>query len=332
MKRPGKDSAIRVNGKTMICFHRLSRLLKVLPVLFFCSSCVAPVSVYIDVLKPSLLQQKYQIDSIAVVDNGAGWSAFILNDTLVMPIPAGQIVQTLSQKMADSGEFPYVMKVDSARIKSDSMQIASLPDSLVERICSDLGVRSLLTVDLACVRIPLITTTGSSAVSPSASYALYQSGHKGGPVEQFFVNDLYYYPGTSIKEEVLAEDAVECVSDMMVGRLTSGWTSVTRAIFTSLSSDLRYGYLAYSAGKYDEALSLWTETAENAWWPKIRAAAYLNSALVYEMSDAFSEALQCMEKAGYALGNKDYGNMREYMESYRQILVERQQNALQTRQ
>lgn len=332
MKRPDKDSAILANGRTMICFRRMSKLLKVLSVLFFCSSCVAPVSVYINVLEPSLLQQKYQIDSVAVVDNGTDWSAFIYKDTLVMPAFTEQIVRTLSQKMADSGEFPYVMKVDSPLIKSDSMQIVGLSDSLVERLCSDLCVRSLLTVDLAYAKIPLTTTTGTALVYPSASYALYQSGHKGGPVEQFFVDDRYYYPETSIKEEVLAEDVVETVADKMAGRLTSGWESVARVIFTSLSSDLRYGYLAYTAGEYDEALSLWTETAENAWSRKMRVAAYLNLALVYEMSDAFSEALQCVENAGAEMSGKGYGNMREYMERYRQILVERQQNALQVPQ
>lgn len=295
----------------------------ILFVLFLITSCVSPVGISVNVLKPSAIKQQFKLDSVAIVDNCGKWDSFTYNDTLVLSATSDKLVEALAQKLANSEDFKYVIRVDSCMAVPDSLHVHLLTDSVCRQICADLGVSSLVSVDLAYAKIPLVSTTGHGDVLSKVYFSVCKPGMTDS-LKTFDAASAFYYPGTTIKEEMLEEDLVDVLSDAVKNKLSSYWTTVGRILYTSLASDLRYGYLAYTAGKYDEARRLWTETSTGSSMRKYRVAAFVNLAFLDEMEDHYNDALINLDKAKEAMGTKSYADISAFIESYRKILRERQ--------
>lgn len=295
----------------------------VLLVLLSFTSCVSPVGISVNVLKPSAIKQQYKLDSVAIVDNCGKWDSFTFNDTLVLSATSDKLVSALAQKLADSDEFKYIIRVDSCMAIPDSLHVHLLSDSVCRQICTDLGVSSIVSVDLAYAKIPLVSSTGRGDVLSKICFSVYKPGVTDS-VKTFDAASTFFYPGTTIKEEMLEEDLVDVLSDAVKNKLSSYWTTVGRILYTSLASDLRYGYLAYTSGKYEEARSLWAETAANSSIRKYRVAAFVNLAFLDEMEDRYNNALINLDKAEEAMGTKHYSDISAFIESYRKVLRERQ--------
>lgn len=326
MKRISKisrDNKCGKDKKSYLCSVLQQHWIGILLVLFLFTSCVSPVGVSVNILRPSAIGQKFNLDSVAIVNNCGKWDSFTYRDTLVYPAAADKLVEVLAQKLANSDEFKYVIRVDSCLAVPDSMHVHVLTDSVSRQICADWGVSSIISVDLAYAKIPLVSNTGRGDVFSNVVFSVYEPGSSDS-IQSYTGVSNFFYPGTTIKEDMLEDDLADVLSDEVKNRLSSYWSSVGRILYTSLASDLRYGYLAYTSGKYDEARKLWSETANSSSIRKYRVAAFINLAFLDEMEDHYSDALINLDKAEEAMDPKHYTDMSNFIASYRKILRDRQ--------
>lgn len=309
------------------CMLRCGQVCRgMIPALLFFSSCAAPFSVTIDTLEPSWLARKYHPGRLAVVDNARWFESFEHKDTLVLACPTGPLAASVAQRLSDSEAFDKVMLMDTSLCTRDSLARWEMTDSVVSAMAKDLGVDMLLTVNLAYAKIGRYTVTPErNEIKAEVIWSLYAPGHSGA-LESFRNISSLWYAGTSIQQKELEEELINTFSEAVTRKTTPYWTESYRVLYTSLASDLRYGYLAYSHGEYEEARRIWTETAQRSSYRKLRAAAYVNLAFLHEIEDDFSGALTCLEQAEQAMGEKSYSTMRGIIGEYRKLLEQRKEH------
>lgn len=294
----------------------------VLIILFFMTSCAAPVSVYLDTLEPSQIGRKYPADSLLVVNNLQKWKPFEVDDTLYIPVQADTLFKLVTQKLVDNDCSRYLVRIDSGLVESDSCFIKSLPDSLLEYSSVDYNIRTILSIDNAYAKVPLVTMSDECWADAYICLTYSRIGTQS-TQEKSTIVDRLYYKGNKIKEEELQADLLRRLSDDIVREMMPFWRTVGRTIYTSLASDLRYGYLAYIGGNKDMAERLWKQASEESTFRKLRVAAYINLAFLKESEDSFTEALVYLDCAERVMNGKDYVSMKQLIGKYRKILKHR---------
>lgn len=291
----------------------------ILTVLLFMTSCAAPVSVYIDVLQPSRMSRRYPVDSMLVINNCQKWKPFEIDDTLYVPVQMDTLFRTVTQKLVDSECTDYLVRVDSGLNTIDSCFVNKIPDSVIVRSSDDYNIRTILSIDNAYAKIPLVTTDENCWADACICMTFSRVGDRLKKENSVIVGRLYY-KGNKIKEEDLQDDLVRRLSDDVVRGLMPYWKTSGRRIYTSLSSDLRYGYLAYINGKSEMAEQLWRTAAKESSFRKLRVAAYINLAFLMESEDRLGDALQCLDNAERSMGKKKYDQMQQLISKYREVL------------
>lgn len=294
----------------------------ILFILFFMTSCAAPVAVYVDVLEPSLMSRKFPADSLLVVNNLQRWKPFEVDDTLYIPVQTDTLFKQITQKLVDNDCSKYLVRIDSGLVESDSCFIKSLPDSLLEASSVDYNIRTILSIDNAYAKVPLVTISDDCWADGYICLTYNRIGIRPTQEKSTIVGRLYY-KGNKIKEEELQADLVRRLSDDIVRELMPFWQTVGRTIYTSLASDLRYGYLAYISGNREQAEQLWKQAAEESTFRKLRVAAYVNLAFLKESEDSFTKSLVYLDCAEREMNGKDYASMKQLIDKYRKILKHR---------
>lgn len=294
----------------------------ILSILFFVTSCAAPVAVYVDVLEPSPMERKFPADSLLVVNNLQRWKPFEVDDTLYIPVQTDTLFKQITQKLVDNDCSRYLVRIDSGLVESDSCFIKSLPDSLLESSSVDYNIRTILSIDNAYAKVPLVTMSDDCWADAYICLTYNRIGIRSALEKSTIVGRLYY-KGNKIKEEELQADLVRRLSDDIVRELMPFWQTVGRTIYTSLASDLRYGYLAYVSGNKEVAEQLWKQAAEESTFRKLRVAAYINLAFLKESEDSFTASLVYLDCAERVMNGKDYASMKQLIDKYRKILKHR---------
>lgn len=308
------------SGRFLVSVCRRIRIWQIiLMVLFFMTSCASSVAVYIDVLQPSKISQKYPVDSMLVINNCQNWKPYKVDDTLYVPVQIDTLFRTVTQKLVDSECTNYLIRLDSGLTSVDSCLVKTLPDSLIVRASNDNDIRTVLSIDNAYAKIPLVTTDENCWADACISLTYNRVGDHLKKEKNELVGRLYY-KGNKIKEEDLQADLVRRLSDDVVRSLMPYWKTTGRIIYTSLSSDLRYGYLAYVNNKNELAEQLWRSAAKESTFRKLRVAAYIDLAFLMESKDRLDEALRCLDCAEMEMGQKKYDKMQQLISKYRKVL------------
>lgn len=310
---------------------------KLLPLFFLLTSCSELLYVNIEQMLPPEVMPERTIRSVGVVSNFSQHNVVVANDNaIILPCDADTIRELVAQTFADAGVMRRVVVLDSLLYPTDSTAVHTLTGAEVNRLCHELDVESIYSIDYACL-----------TYNPAARFISR-------PLNAYLCTRIYTPDRDSIRgTSIMDKETLDCWVDNAdeIARLASqipmllaeaaikpylpSWKERERVFwYDRLCYALREAKVYVAEGNWEAAAEQWHSLATSKLRTYRFMAAY-NLALYHEMTDDIDRAIASLDlaeklavkstKKGITIQVIDTTLIKEY----REVLAHRQKELQQ---
>ena len=291
--------------------------------LFLCTMCLAlfacstPEYLAMEALIPADVSFSPSVKRMAVLNNILLEKEKRLPDqSVLIPADASVLIEALAGRIADAQYFDQVVICDSFLRSGERLSVL-LPSDDVERLCKDLNVDVLLTVDAANMKAEntlMYTDFSGEEKVPVLSGALtletrlYMKGREK-PFQRFEDKDTLYWVLENMVDVHKIKEVSECMAELPVSHIVPCWTEISRVFYRGGTVNMRDAAVAVHENDWEQARISWQKEYDTKKGKsKMRAA--FNMSLYHEMNGTLDEALKWVAEAR-KIARQKYGEVPE---------------------
>lgn len=328
-----KDESRLQDGHTKVeVASKLSSLIFTLSTFLLFTSCSEVLYLSIEQMVPPEIMPKHIARSIGVINNFSQHNVVIVNeDAHIFPCDADSVREQIAFSFAESEVMDRVVLLDSLLYPTGGMNNHILSQSVVNRLCNELDVAMLYSLEYACVAIndaprhlfrPMNAYLCSRIYLPKADTLSVSSTLDKKIIEDFATDTSDVYRVMPQIPYLLAEAAIE--------PYLPTWKERERVFYHDrLCYELRESKVYVSEGDWEAAADQWRTLSTSKQRIRRFESAY-NMALYYEMTDSIDQAIESLDLAKEVAmkKNKKSGTTEQvidltYVDQYRKVLIDR---------
>lgn len=295
-------------------------------------SCVPTKTLLVDIPLPARREVPSQVQSLTLVSPAVnhlytGVTADSLQkmfyeknfrmDTVIYDFQmADTTLKALGELLFESGRYDYVIPESRFSVPSSSSGLAKeLSWDEVSRLCQTYRTDAVLSLDHLKTRVitdygtwysPSAGTyynaaTASMKIYYEALFRMYDPAGKKIHIRQFISDTLYWedhdlssrdlFRRLTPVKQALSETGIVMALELteMIG---ARWRPEERHYFKSGNAGLQEANQLAAQGQWEEAISRWEKTAEEAGSRSLKSKALFNAAVGYEMSGDIDRAIE----------------------------------------
>lgn len=271
-----------------------------------CVSVATVDSLSVESLLPADISFAPSVKNIAVIDNTVPadipkHQAVTVETTL--PANGAVLTDKLATSIADANYFDKVV-ITSSKAGNLNSETRVLPPDTVKRICRELGVDMLLTVDWAGIETKSVHLYDSyedgerfAGVSGAVKVQtrIYLPG-RDKPFQNFVDCDTLYWDLYGLTDKTVINESSEYMGTMPMKHVTPYWDEEDRYYFSGGTVNMRDGAVSLRENDWELAYESWMLDYKNGKGKKKMRAAY-NIGLYYEMQGDLQSAIKYVKEA-----------------------------------
>lgn len=275
----------------------MKKFLFLLPLLLL--SCTEVLYLTVEQMLPPEVMTDHCPRSVGVVNNFSANNVVIVNhDAFIFPCDADSVREHLALAFANSSTMDKVVILDSLLYPIDGTSSHKLTQSEVNRLCTELNVDMLYSLEYACVTIgpgPNNIGRPMNAYLCSRIYTPDSDSISGTALLDKKMLEYWAYDTAAVRHIMPTLPAL--LAENAINPCLPSWKERERVFYNdALCYELREAKVYVNEGNWSAAAQQWRTLAQNKQRIRRFTAAY-NMALYYEMSDSINQAIASLDLA-----------------------------------